>query len=107
MTCRANGVPTVLETLIGGYFHQDWDIEGPTSDAVLDAFLADTTHERLAEVCSELDAVLANPENAEQLLDTWGLRYDYTVEGFSAEGWLKYIRDYLCSGRSPGSEDRE
>jgi hypothetical protein len=97
-------LPTALETLISGYFHQDWDIEGPTSDAVLDVFLADQTRDGLAAVCSELDAVLANPEDAEQLLDSWGLAYDYTVEGFSAEGWLKYIRDYLCRGRSPGCD---
>jgi hypothetical protein len=97
-------LPTALETLIGGYFHQDWDIEGPTADAVLDVFLADTTEDRLAQACSELDAIVANPENAEQLLDSWGLAYDYTVEGFTTEGWLTHIRDYLCKGRSPGFE---
>jgi hypothetical protein len=66
-------MPTALETLISGYFHQDWDILGPDLNGVLDAYVAEVTREEREEACAVLDSVLASPGNAAQVLG-WAFR---------------------------------
>jgi len=47
-----------LADLVGGWFHQDYDIEGETVVDVINAFRAVTPPEQQAALCAEIAAFL-------------------------------------------------
>lgn len=48
-----------LEQLIGGYFHQDWDLNGGDTQRVLDMVVANSTPDELAADAEALAALMA------------------------------------------------
>ena len=51
-----------LAVLMGGYFHQDFDINGDTLEKVVSAFVADSDAPLRRLVISDIDAFLATGE---------------------------------------------
>jgi len=62
-----------LDNLIGCYFHQDWQTEGPTVDAVLEIYLKGYSAEYPSLVLAELRALLQRSDVEVELeLDKMG-----------------------------------
>lgn len=84
-----------LENFLSAYFHQDWQAEHATPDAVTAAFLASEDPEQVAAVRADL-ARLAQQDLAEDALGArlraLGSEYDPTREGGSWRGWLATLR---------------
>jgi hypothetical protein len=87
---------SALEHLVVCYFHEDWDIEGPTVEGVIDTYLRDVQPEEVEEALSEIAILLDEPEDeVAQRLREWYLMYDYTVDGMDAHGWLRRVQAHL------------
>lgn len=93
-----------LKQLIGGYFHQDWDIEGGTDNEVVWAYKRAITPEQLVKTINELDELIkdcSNPSNdPDQLLNGLGCEYCYQSDGLTALKWIRRIRRLLHSESS-------
>ena len=90
-----------LEQLIGGYFHQDWDIEGENDAEVVTAYLRAITPEKVIATIGEIDllleecrAVEGEPENSLRKL---GCEYCYQADNLTGSEWLRHIRALLVS----------
>ncbi len=87
-----------LEYLVGAYFHQDWDIDGATSRAVLHHFASDN---ELAIVraardgAAELRAESLMEYELQARLEAFGIGY-YPV-GSNYEEWLDEVVAVLTS----------
>ena len=91
-----------LQYLVAAYFHLDWDIEGPTAEAVVDRFAADeneTTVREAYEGAAEL-LTRTDDELAAQL-DAWRIGYDPAGEGRTNREWLELVRARLAQALPP------
>ena len=88
-----------LQQLIGGYFHQDWDIEGQSDEEVVFAFVRDNTSETARHVIAEIDDILYGISglDLDELLNYLGCEYSYQTDGKSAAQWLKRLRNVLAN----------
>lgn len=88
-----------LEQLMGGYFNQDWPIEGETDDAIIKLFLHDSSPERISGAINELDHLIAvsTDDDVElgKLLRNLGCDYYYPAFGLTGLEWLVRIRALL------------
>jgi hypothetical protein len=55
------GVTQQLEQLAKAYFHQDWDLDSESPEAVIDLFIKLEERGAVAELAWELDRLLASP----------------------------------------------
>ena len=98
-------MPAQLEHLAQAYFHQDYDLEFETPDAVAVAFAENEGGAALNELTFEIDALLAGPLDEEQLGDLWvknlGASYDPTADGRTYRDWFGHMRNLLA--QSAGS----
>lgn len=88
-----------VKYLMGGYFHQDWDVYGgEVSDAVT-AFLRDSPS-RIVETADQIERLIQEqlPEGAlEARLDEWGCDYYAGDTDDDYRRWLAEIRDQMRS----------
>lgn len=56
-----------LEQFLGGYFHQDWDLEGPNTAGIVDAFVGDAEREEIGTVRSAIGELLARLDSEQEL----------------------------------------
>jgi hypothetical protein len=93
-------MPAQLEHLAHAYFHQDFDIEFDSPDAVVVAFAEDEGRGAVSELTFEFDALLAGPLNEGQLEDLWikklGASYAPTADGQTYRDWFAHMRDLLA-----------
>lgn len=79
-----------LATLIGAYYHEDFD----TVWGALDEYLENSTPSERQRVVGEIDLVLASAEGdaeVERFLDTLGNCVDRSKEPGGYRGWLEEI----------------
>ena len=90
-----------LSRILGGYLHQDWDIEGDTPDDALRLARREGDSTDLATAVQEIDALLATQ------LDETGLReivermtegYSPSLDGWEIRPWLRHVRQILAGG---------
>ncbi|WP_160007344.1 contact-dependent growth inhibition system immunity protein [Rhizobium sp. 18055] len=88
-----------LEHLLGGYFHQDWDVEGANDAEVISAFQRTEPVKRIEVTIAEIDHILqlftGDASKIEELLTAWGCEYYYQTDGLSGQEWLQRVRSLL------------
>jgi hypothetical protein len=88
---------TALSHFMGGWFHQDFDIEGNTVSEILAAFRAVTPPEEQAKLKSDIQRFLDDhPDDVDSAFeDTF--KPDIIASAFSGStrGFLEEIRDLL------------
>lgn len=96
-----------LERLLGGYFHQDWDMAGATDADVILAFRQAEPADQIEATIFELNQVLqlyaGEPLKADELLAGLGCEYYYHSDGLTGISWLERVRSLLLSPQSPSS----
>jgi hypothetical protein len=89
-----------LSAFFGGWFHQDWPIEGPDDVAVVDRFVSESDPELVDAVRLEFDRLLAlGLDEAAMRSAVWyGFGCGYTPEGSgrTMTEWVRSIRDRLA-----------
>jgi CdiI immunity protein len=92
-----------LYQLFAGYFHEDWQEEFETPDAVVRGFAGDAPASAVRAAISELDRLLGagldEPGLARLLAD--GLDCDYIPQsdGLTASAWLSRVQRILSDSR--------
>ena len=83
----------LLNTLFGGYFHQDFDFDYGSPEDTIDAFLADVRPVDMSDFLVQNDALLENATDAslERTLAIMGNSFDYTTRDLNARQWLNYV----------------
>lgn len=83
-----------LYALVAGYFHQDWDLDDTTWDAVLSRYVGDASLDELHSVRNELSSLLASRNSEDDLrslvLHEFGSQYDPSPE-LSMHKWLEAV----------------
>jgi|SRR5467141_3468784 len=84
-----------LTNLLGAYFHQDWDLEAPTPDGVIDVYLREVGSNRALKTADEIDQLLHQARSESQVrdfvLEKTGHGYDPSLEEITAREWLAYV----------------
>ncbi|MBW9056675.1 contact-dependent growth inhibition system immunity protein [Rhizobium mesosinicum] len=90
-----------LEQLMGGYFHQDWDIQGASDAEVIAAFRraepVNQIEATIAEIDHLLELVNGDPLKIEKILAALGCEYDYQALGLNGQVWLQRVHSLLLS----------
>ena len=87
-----------LQNFLAAYFHQDWALEQPTPEAVVDYFRDSEAPEQVAATRDDLARLLAGDLDDEALGDTarrLGSEYDPTRDGGTWRGWLQDVQARL------------
>lgn len=90
-----------LVQFFGAYFHQDWDAEDPTPEAVILRFSKSNQPETVLKVIEELDDFLLLPldeEEIRQCLREKFLSCYLPTDGTSLRHWLMQVRASLHNG---------
>jgi hypothetical protein len=94
-----------LTYLVKGYFHQDWDVEGESADAIVDKVIDQEVESVVADIKADLDSLAAeslSEEALEQRLVDLGLDYYAPdAEGLTYQQWLQRVRERF--GARPGA----
>jgi len=88
-----------LENFLAAYFHQDWALEQPTPEAVVDHFRDSESPEQVAATRDDLARLLARDLDDEALgaaARRLGSEYDPTRDGGTWRGWLEAMRMQLA-----------
>ncbi len=84
-----------LEYMCRGYFHQDWDLEGPNAAAVLDSFGSQDSLEQVQGAHDAATELLGRGLSDEELkteVEAAGLdEYDPEGEGMTHRQWLELV----------------
>lgn len=94
---------TPLSILLGGYFHQDWIIEGSNPRAVVEQFIDDSTRDEVTAAQKGAERLLASSADERWLkrtLQEMGLYYLPEADGLSYREWLQDVVDLLGSSRA-------
>jgi hypothetical protein len=88
---------TALSQFLGGWFHQDFDIEGNTVPEVLDAFRAVTPPEEQAKLKSDIQRFLDDHPNDLDSAFEETFKPDIIASALSGStrGFLEEMRDLL------------
>lgn len=88
---------TALSQFLGGWFHQDFDIEGNTVPEVVDAFRAVTPPEERARLKSDIQRFLDEHPNDLDSAFEETFKPDIIASALSGStrGFLEEIRDLL------------
>jgi hypothetical protein len=87
-----------FEFLIQGYFHQDWMMDGPTVEAVLRKFVADSPPELVAgarEYAAALVRSDLDEAELERMLDGFGIQVYPPGLGMTHRQWLELVEREL------------
>jgi hypothetical protein len=89
-----NPVANALDLLLNVYFHQDWDVDSPTADAVVESFAENELPVVVRGARDEAAALLASGASEREIDDELTSRhfgYDPTFEGRSDRQWLELV----------------
>lgn len=89
-----------LSSLVGAYFHQDWDLDDPDEKAVLARFARGESRSLILSVLSELKELLTlrlNEPQLAQLLERLGCYYHPPGAGLTYAEWLKQMAKSLVA----------
>lgn len=85
-----------LGQFFGGYFHQDWDVEGATSwRDVISRYALEVPGPQVRSICEDLRDWLneAADDKNENLPPCFGCDYDPRSEGLTERQWVEQIVD--------------
>jgi CdiI immunity protein len=89
-----------LFQVLGGYLHQDWDIEAETPDDAL-RLAAEEGPKQAAAAVREIDMLLASDVDDKQLMrliERLTAGYSPELAGWEARAWLVHARELLSTG---------
>jgi hypothetical protein len=98
MTMHREDSPIAL--LFGGYFHQDWMIEGPDAGTVIRKFTEESEKEDVRRAKEEAEALLSadfDEARLARILNEMGLYYLPQADGMSYRDWLTFVVETLDS----------
>jgi hypothetical protein len=94
---------SVLNQLLGSYFHQDWPDEFESDDSALRSIVDSEPAMQLVAGANEIDFLLAAalPERELRtvLVNELGCYFDPASKGLSSEQWLKHVRERFAQRR--------
>jgi len=83
----------LIQQLLGGYFHQDWDLEANDDLGVVRRFIEDVGGEKKQSILDAIDQVLLEDEaKVSSFLSESGCEYYFAGDGLTAKGWLMRLR---------------
>lgn len=95
-----------ISYLAEGYFHQDFDAEFGSPDAVLRGFCEKEPASEIARLLAAINEALGSTMNESELQQLWDPRdissYEPSDEGRTYREWFAHIRDVLTADRSLG-----
>jgi CdiI immunity protein len=95
-----------LEPLFGGYFHQDWDLEGGTPAEVIERFVTENPRGVVRGVRDEVRRLLAqglSESETERILADAGLAYHPPSGGMTYSAFLAFVLQQL-EGRADAAD---
>jgi len=96
---RAMSETPSFDYLLATYFHQDWpDIEGSTTDAVLERFAREDSSETVASARDEAVSLLAQAASEDELASELRFRrlnYRPEADGLTYTQWLRGVVERL------------
>jgi hypothetical protein len=93
-----------LFQVLGGYLHQDFDLDYDSPDAALRAAATGQGYEQIGGAIREIDRLLAGPIGEDELmrlLERLTAGYSPELEGWGARDWLAHVRELLSAGGAP------
>jgi hypothetical protein len=91
-----------LYRMCGCYFHQDWDMDDPTAEAVVRRYIRDADPQEVQRVAAEIDDFLRiemTEEERRAVLDRFACEYYPLGDGLSYSDWLRQVHDLLTGKR--------
>jgi hypothetical protein len=91
-----------LDGLCACYFHQDWDMDDPTAEAVVRQYIRDADPQEVQKVAAEIDDFLQiemTEEERKTILDTFGCEYYPPGDRLSYSEWLRQVHELLTGKR--------
>jgi hypothetical protein len=92
--------PNLLQVL-GGYLHQDFDVDHDSADTALRDAAGSQGHEQITGALREIDHLLASEIGDDELMrlvERLTAGYSPELEGWNARDWLRHARDLLAAG---------
>jgi phenylalanyl-tRNA synthetase beta subunit len=80
------------------YFHQDWELDDPTAEAVVRRYLRDADPREIELLIAEIDEFLKlemTDEERQVVLEDLGCEYYPPSDGLTFSKWLHQIRNIL------------
>jgi hypothetical protein len=87
-----------LSGICGCYFHQDWDMDDPTAEAVVRRYMRDADPQEVQRVAAEIDDFLRiemTEEERRAVLDKFGCEYYPPGDELTYSEWLRQVHDIL------------
>ena len=88
-----------LTQLLGGYLHQDWDLDAPTpDDALRDAAREGQGDEQVAGAIQQIDALLTSGYDEASLtaiVERMTAGYSPVLDGWKTRDWLEHAKAIL------------
>ena len=84
-----------LRQFLGGYFHQDWDVNGPTWVDVVDQFLRDHGNGEITKTRDALQSWLDDTRAGTGLPSLYACDYNPRQDGLDDRTWVRAIIDHL------------
>ena len=91
-----------LQGFCGSYFHQDWGLDDPTAEAVVDRYICDATPEEVQQLASEIATFLRlemSEKERAAVLDGFGCGYYPPGDGVSYSEWPRQVHKLLIGER--------
>jgi len=89
-----------IKNFFAGYFNQDYDMDAPDEDGVIQNYLRDHTKtQEVRDLIEDIEEYMRDhPDDAELqrlLLDDLGCYYATTADGLTARQWMTHVVDLL------------
>ncbi len=90
-----------LRQLFGAYFHQDWDLDGPTWQDVVLVFVKDHSRQSALDVLnairSWLQSAASDAEIARELQDSFWCECSAQPDGITGRRWVEQVAEFIAS----------
>jgi len=88
-----------LVQFFAGYFNQDWDLDAPTADGIIDLFNRTHSLNERAHIAVLIDAFTAEVRDdaalTRAMFDELGCFYTPEADGMSMRSWLQHVSSRL------------
>lgn len=88
-----------IHNFFGGYFNEDYDMDAPDEDAVIQSYLRDHNTKEIRNLIEDIGEYMGvHPDDAELqelLLRDLGCYYNTTSDGLTARQWMTHVVDLL------------
>jgi hypothetical protein len=86
--------------LIEAFFHQDWDLDHESPDAVLAFYKEHSSEKDCLQLEKDLSWLIQNNDLKEadyqMMFDNLGLSYDYLTDWSSSKAWLAHMKEEIA-----------